>query len=75
MALQAITDSEQESNDGAGPSRKAQRHTEGKGQPSTTKASDGHFSRSPTVTAGYGFQSLLKKKRSGGMWCGKVVYF
>nr|XP_027075043.1 protein ALWAYS EARLY 3-like [Coffea arabica] len=62
----AITDSEQESNDGAGASRKAQRHTEGKGQPSTTKASDGHFSRSPTVTAGYGFQSLLKKKRSGG---------
>ncbi|KAL3519017.1 hypothetical protein ACH5RR_021606 [Cinchona calisaya] len=62
----AISDSEQESNDGAGPSRKAPKRAQGKGQPSTSKASDGHFSHSPTATAGYGFQSLLKKRRSGG---------
>lgn len=60
-------DSEQESNDGAGTSRKPQKRHQGKVHASTSKGSDGRFlSQSLTVASNYGCLSLLKKKRTGG---------
>lgn len=65
---QAGSDSDQESNDGAGPSRKTQKRARGKVQSTTSKASEEQFvSHSPSIVPNYGCLSLLKKKRSGGM--------
>ncbi|KAL6548493.1 hypothetical protein OROGR_008914 [Orobanche gracilis] len=61
------SDSDQESNDGVGSSRKAQMRARGKAHPPATKASNEQFvSHSPNVGSSYGCMSLLKKKRSGG---------
>ncbi|KAK4483287.1 hypothetical protein RD792_010472 [Penstemon davidsonii] len=61
------SDSDQESNDGAGSNRKTQKRARGKVLPTTSKASDEHLvSHSQTVAINYGCLSLLKKKRSGG---------
>ncbi|KAK6117357.1 hypothetical protein DH2020_048875 [Rehmannia glutinosa] len=63
----AGSDSDQESNDGVGSSRKTQKRARGKVQSTTSKASDEQFvSHSPTIGSSYGCLSLLKKKRSGG---------
>ncbi|XP_073053694.1 protein ALWAYS EARLY 3-like isoform X1 [Primulina eburnea] len=63
----AGSDSEQESNDGAGSSRKTQKRARGKVQPTTSKVTDEKFvSHSQTVASSYGCLSLLKKKRTGG---------
>ncbi|CAI9762702.1 unnamed protein product [Fraxinus pennsylvanica] len=61
------SDSEQESNDGAGSSRNPQKRARGKLQPTTSKALDVQFlSHSQTVSPNNGCLSVLKKKRSGG---------
>lgn len=60
---QAGSDSEQESNEGAGTSQKPQKRARGKVQAGTSKGSD---LQTPTVAPNYGCLSLLKKKRSGG---------
>ncbi|CAI9776866.1 unnamed protein product [Fraxinus pennsylvanica] len=63
----AGSDSEQESNDGAGSSRNPQKRARGKLQPTTSKALDVQsISHSQTVAPNYGCLSVLKKKRSGG---------
>ncbi|KAL2506685.1 Protein ALWAYS EARLY 3 [Abeliophyllum distichum] len=63
----AGSDSEQESNDGAGSSRNPQKRARGKLQPTTSKALDVQFiAHSQTVAPNYGGLSVLKKKRSGG---------
>ncbi|XP_011071459.1 protein ALWAYS EARLY 3 [Sesamum indicum] len=63
----AGSDSDQESNDGAGSSRKTQKRARGKVQPTTSKATDEQLvSHSQSVASNYGCLSLLKKKRSGG---------
>lgn len=64
----AGSDSDQESNDGVGSSRKTQKRARGKVQPPpTTKAPDEQFvPHSPITASNYGCLSLLKKKRSGG---------
>nr|GMD85305.1 protein ALWAYS EARLY 3-like [Ipomoea batatas] len=59
----AGSDSEQESNEGAGTSQKPQKRARGKVQAGTSKGSD---LQTPTVAPNYGCLSLLKKKRSGG---------
>ncbi|KAA8527473.1 hypothetical protein F0562_034812 [Nyssa sinensis] len=65
--LQEGSESEQESNDGTGTSRKPQKRGRSKFQPSTSKGSDGRFlSQSQTVASSSGCLSLLKKRRSGG---------
>lgn len=66
---QAGSDSDQESNDGVGSSRKTHKRARGKVQlPPTTKATDEQFvSHSPIIGPNYGCLPLLKKKRSGGM--------
>ncbi|CAI9106776.1 OLC1v1005995C1 [Oldenlandia corymbosa var. corymbosa] len=59
------SDSDQESNDGVGTSRKPQKRVRGKSQPNNSKTFENDFvSDSPTATP-YGFQSMLKKKRTG----------
>ncbi|KAL6517142.1 hypothetical protein OROHE_017848 [Orobanche hederae] len=61
------SDSDQESNDGVGSSRKAHKRARGKAHPPATKASNEQFvSHSPNAGSSYGCMSLLKKKRSGG---------
>lgn len=60
---QAGSDSEQESNEGAGTSQKPQKRARGKVQAGSSKGSD---LQSPTLASNYGCLSLLKKKRSGG---------
>ncbi|KAI8002837.1 Protein ALWAYS EARLY 3 [Camellia lanceoleosa] len=61
------SDSEQESNDGIGTSRKSQKRVRGKIRPNTSKGSDGQFlSYSQPVASSSGCLPLLKKKRSGG---------
>ncbi|KAL8524983.1 hypothetical protein ACS0TY_014569 [Phlomoides rotata] len=64
----AGSDSDQESNDGVGSSRKTQKRARGKVQlPPTTKAPDEQIlSHSPIIGSNYGCLPLLKKKRSGG---------
>ncbi|KAF5465516.1 hypothetical protein F2P56_015513 [Juglans regia] len=62
------SDSEEESNEGAGASRKPQKRARGKIQNSTSKELIGHFpelSRSHSIASSYGCLSLLKKRRSG----------
>ncbi|CAL5347002.1 unnamed protein product [Camellia sinensis] len=62
------SDSEQESNDGIGTSRKSQKRVRGKIWPNTSKGSDGQFlSYSQPVASSSGCLPLLKKKRSGGL--------
>ncbi|KAK6146164.1 hypothetical protein DH2020_020033 [Rehmannia glutinosa] len=62
----AGSDSDQESNDGAGSSRKTQKRVRGKVQPTTSKAPEDQLvSHTQTVASDYGCLSLLKKKRSG----------
>ena len=75
MAWQARTDSEQESNDGAGTSRKPQKRAPAKIQPSASKGSEGLSLFHPqAVGSNYGGLTLLKKKRSGGMMmCLKLI--
>lgn len=61
------SDSEQESNDGVGISRKPKR-AHGKPQPNMNRGSEKHFvdvSHSQSVASSYGCLSLLKKRRSG----------
>ncbi|KAL3812853.1 hypothetical protein ACJIZ3_014121 [Penstemon smallii] len=63
----AGSDSDQESNDGAGSSRKTQKRARNKVQSTTFKALDEQIvSQSQTPESNYGCLSLLKKKRSGG---------
>ncbi|KAG8372968.1 hypothetical protein BUALT_Bualt12G0122200 [Buddleja alternifolia] len=64
----AGSDSEQESNDGAGSSRKSQKRARGKFQPTASKASDEQLvSHSQTAASNHGcLSTYLKKKRSGG---------
>ncbi|KAL0367695.1 UNVERIFIED_CONTAM: protein ALWAYS EARLY 3 [Sesamum radiatum] len=63
----AGTDSDQESNDGAGSSRKTQKRARGKLHPTTSKSTDEQLvSHSQTIASNYGCLSLLKKKRPGG---------
>ncbi|CAH9131290.1 unnamed protein product [Cuscuta epithymum] len=57
------SDSEQESNEGAGTSHKTQKRARGKVQAGTFKGPD---LQSPTLASNNGCLSLLKKKRSGG---------
>ncbi|CAH9148846.1 unnamed protein product [Cuscuta epithymum] len=59
----AESDSEQESNEGAGTSRKTQKRARGKVQAGTFKGPD---LQPPTLASNNGCLSLLKKKRSGG---------
>ncbi|OIS96765.1 PREDICTED: protein ALWAYS EARLY 3 [Nicotiana attenuata] len=59
----AASDSEQESNEDAGTSRKPQKRSRGKVQSNISKASE---MTSPTLAASHGCLTLLKKKRSGG---------
>lgn len=61
----AGSDSEQESNDGAGTSRKPQKRARGKVQPGNSKPSEPHIA-SPMAPSGYVGLSLTKKKRTGG---------
>lgn len=62
----AGSDSEDDSNDGAGSSRKAKR-ARGKVQATTSKALDEQFdSQASTLISTYGCLPLLKKKRTGG---------
>ncbi|KAI3821957.1 hypothetical protein L1987_09535 [Smallanthus sonchifolius] len=56
-------DSEQERNDGVGPSRKPQKRMQQKVHETTSKGFRSHPEAVPTD---YGFLSLLKKKRSSG---------
>ncbi|XP_059668464.1 protein ALWAYS EARLY 3 isoform X2 [Cornus florida] len=61
------SNSEQESTDGTGTSRKPQKRSRGKFRPNTSKGSDEQFfPHSHTVASTSGCLSLLKKKRSGG---------
>ncbi|KAL1536274.1 protein ALWAYS EARLY 3-like [Salvia divinorum] len=63
----AGSESDLESNDGTASSRKTQKRANGKVQPTTSKVSNDQFvSHSPVTVPDYGFQSLLKKKRTGG---------
>ncbi|XP_015165279.1 protein ALWAYS EARLY 3-like [Solanum tuberosum] len=59
----AASDSEQESNEDAGTSRKPQKRARVKTQPNVSKTSE---VASPTLAATHGCLTLLKKKRSGG---------
>ncbi|KAG6394794.1 hypothetical protein SASPL_145384 [Salvia splendens] len=64
----AGSDSDLESNDGTS-SRKTQKRAHGKVQPTASKLSNDQFvSHSLVTVPDYGFQSLLKKKRTGGSW-------
>lgn len=74
MALQAGSDSEQESNDGAGTSRKPQKRARGRVQPGNSKASDVQIT-SPMVPSGYVGLQLMKKKRTGGMLSYKKLQY
>lgn len=68
LTRQAGSDSEQESNDGAGSSRKPQKRARSKVKLTTSKASDDQFvSHSQTIASSYGCLSLLKNKRSEGI--------
>ncbi|KAK9289020.1 hypothetical protein L1049_017491 [Liquidambar formosana] len=63
------SDSEQESNDGTGASRKPQKRVGGKFRHSTSKGLSSHFPdllQSQSVASNYGCLSLLKKRRSVG---------
>ncbi|KAK9289126.1 hypothetical protein L1049_017599 [Liquidambar formosana] len=63
------SDSEQESNDGTGASRKPQKRVRGKFRHSTSKGLSSHFPdllQSQSVASNYGCLSLLKKRRSVG---------
>ncbi|KAL8486249.1 hypothetical protein ACS0TY_023092 [Phlomoides rotata] len=61
------SDKDQESNDGAGSSRKTQKRARGKVQPTTSKASDDHcVSHSQTIASNNGCLPLLKKTLAGG---------
>ncbi|XP_051127509.1 protein ALWAYS EARLY 3-like [Andrographis paniculata] len=65
----AGSDSEEDSIDGAGSSRKTQKRARGKAQPTPTasKALDEQpDSHTPSIIQNYGCLPLLKKKRSGG---------
>lgn len=64
MGFQAASDSEQESNEDAGTSRKPQKRARVKTQPNVSKTSE---VASPTLAATHGCLTLLKKKRSGGV--------
>ncbi|GMH20039.1 hypothetical protein Nepgr_021880 [Nepenthes gracilis] len=62
------SDSEQESNDGVGTSRKPQKHGRAALRSGTNRGSDAHFpdiSQSQTAASSYGCLSMLKKRRSG----------
>ncbi|XP_060173823.1 protein ALWAYS EARLY 3-like isoform X1 [Lycium barbarum] len=59
----AASDSEQESNEDAGTSRKPQKRARVRIQPDVSKTSE---AASPTLAATHGCLTLLKKKRSGG---------
>ncbi|MCD7445995.1 hypothetical protein HAX54_024699 [Datura stramonium] len=59
----AASDSEQESNEDAGASRKPQKRARVKIQPNISKTSE---LASPTLATTHGCLTLLKKKRSGG---------
>ncbi|KAM3337589.1 protein ALWAYS EARLY 3 isoform X1 [Capsicum galapagoense] len=59
----AASDSDQESNEDAGTSRKPQKRARVKVQPNVSKTSE---VASPTLAATHGCLTLLKKKRSGG---------
>ena len=68
MSWQEGSDSEQESNDGMGTSRKSLKRPRGKLRPNSSKPSEGHFlSPSQLVASSSDCLSLLKKKRSVGM--------
>ncbi|KAG8369996.1 hypothetical protein BUALT_Bualt14G0071700 [Buddleja alternifolia] len=63
----AGSDSDQESNDGAGSSRKTQKRARGKVQLTASKASEEQLvSHSPLLASNYGCLPYSKKKRSGG---------
>lgn len=64
--MQAGSDSEQESNDGAGTSRKPQKRARGKVQPGNSKPSEPQTA-SPMAPSGYVGLQLTKKKRTGGI--------
>lgn len=64
-----VSDSEQESNDGAGSSRKPQKRGRGKVRLNVSKGSEGHFpdlAQSQSAPSNHGCLSLLKKRRSSG---------
>ncbi|KAL9261197.1 ALWAYS EARLY 3-like protein [Drosera capensis] len=63
------TNSEQESNDGVGPSRKPQKHSRGKVRSATTRVLQENFpdsSQSHAAPSSPVYLSLLKKKQPGG---------
>ncbi|KAL8121600.1 protein ALWAYS EARLY 3-like isoform X3 [Apium graveolens] len=63
----AGSDSEQESNEGAGTSRKFQKRSQAKVPPKTSKGFEGRLtSSSQAMASSYDQLPLLKKKRSGG---------
>lgn len=68
FSLQAGSDSEQESNEGAGTSRKFQKRSQAKVPPKNSKGFEGRLtSSSQAIASSYDQLPLLKKKRSGGM--------
>ncbi|KAL8171406.1 hypothetical protein V2J09_023210 [Rumex salicifolius] len=60
------SDSEQESNDGVGVTKKPKKRTHGKLPSDGNKGTDGPVDISQSLASRYGCLSLLKKKRSGG---------
>ncbi|KAK1351905.1 Always early protein 3 [Heracleum sosnowskyi] len=63
----AGSDSEHESNEGAGTSRKYQKRSQAKVPPKSSKGSEGRLtSNSQAIASSYDHLPLLKKKRSGG---------
>lgn len=72
VSWQEGSDSEEESNEDAGASRKPQKRARGKTLNNTSKELVGQFpdlSRSQSFASSYGCLSLLKKRRSGGNPC------
>jgi hypothetical protein len=72
VSWQEGSDSEEESNEDGGASRKPQKRARGKIQNNTSKELVGQFSdlsRSQSFASSYGCLSILKKRRSGGNPC------
>lgn len=68
MNCQRGSESEQESNEDSGATRKAQKRLRGKSRNNNSKGLDAHFgdaSQLQSLPTDYGCLSLLKKRRSG----------
>ncbi|XP_022973709.1 protein ALWAYS EARLY 3-like isoform X1 [Cucurbita maxima] len=65
MRFQRDSESEQESNEDSGATRKPQKRLRGKSRNNNSKGLDAHSSQSQSLPTNYGCLSLLKKRRSG----------